>query len=220
VRVETHLLVRLVSYGNAYVRGAITKDELDAGLRAVKLVCCRVDERDAIAWLDGVRTAGGTAGLARDLSLEERIPGAPRGYQAALSRQGTDSWRLDCVHGHATKLTQEPSVADATRALDAALDALVVLGTRHNMMQWTGYFEGVLANLRAGSQADWRLVASTNVEVRALATAAAMSDVFAGMGSWNDFYLDDAGAERERDTLSGRLYDAMRGGLRAAASAE
>ncbi|HEX5752955.1 MAG TPA: hypothetical protein VFZ09_42520 [Archangium sp.] len=108
---------------------------------------------------------------------------------------------------------------DSARAeLSATLEALVEFAHAHSLRSWEKHFRRALLRLSLEPQpledlVELLLLNALPTPAIQLALCAAASDVFGGMGSWNDMAFD--GHDRERYiSLSDRLFASTRSALR------
>ena len=224
MRLDLAVLRTLVAYGRPIVRGELPLDACDRVLtekrwiRASEIVRGEETFLDTGAFFARGREEGWVPTLSTALALELWLETEVEAFLSSLAR------RPDAVSpaaafdlflrstGRRPKgAAPETSVAEATELLEDVLEALVALGERTSLGGWERGFAETLALLEAGAASDWdALPLGAPADVRALAAAAERADVFGGMGSWNDFVLDDPVLEAERGRLSARLFEAVR----------
>ena len=233
MRLDIAIAQSFVAWGRPIVRGELPADGFDrfAAERGWARHCVietpEARFEDAAAWLGSLRTAGRLPALGPDLCVESRGPEDALTFLPTLTNappgpNGKAQFDVTFRSGATRKLDPAGEVAlePAALALEKVLESLIALGKRADLGGWLTNFEGTLAELHSGPEADWLAVPLTAPpRARALAVAATRADVFGGMGSWNDFWLEDSALEHERSVCSSALYVAMRDAVRASANA-
>ncbi|MFE7659571.1 hypothetical protein [Streptomyces celluloflavus] len=114
-------------------------------------------------------------------------------------------------------------VADATSALDSALEAVAEFSQLHELRPWDSVFVKARGLLGAESFEDLYhqdLFPEGQYDLASwqLAAVAQSAWVFGGMGSWNDLGFADAETHTEYERLSRELFSAVTQGCMAAAN--
>jgi hypothetical protein len=112
---------------------------------------------------------------------------------------------------------QELSACRASLA--SALEAVRAFAERQDLKYWSKHFRRCLLRLSLEPQPledilELLLLNGLSVSAAQLVNAAMASDVFGGMGSWNDLAFDGPD-DREYQALSNRLLQAMKAAFRA-----
>jgi hypothetical protein len=244
VRPEPVFARDVVAWINTRIAGRATAAELERALsRTSFLASSRVRAQDGSAqplsaWIDSLPGSG-----AMRARLDGRAAGAElvvvtwptgsRGWrqrweriEQARAAPWFDGWLIE--EGATAETPADPSVAEVSARLRAALESLVALGARFDLGGWAQYFARALSMLDAsagqdrdagGHPAGCLLPPGLPRDAHALAHAAEHSDAFGGMGSWNDFSLEDAAGEAARSEASSRLFAAVQDALAAVAHA-
>ena len=227
MRPEPDFARSLAAFGNAALRGELGFDAFDATLKGSAWVNSLAFEQgeqrwaSSAAWLSWLRTAH--PGPLR-LRMVPRTPGCEQLVlqgEANLSlweqrwnrKEGAKAppwfdiaWKS--ASPPAKPLPPEPEVAQVLAKLCATLDGLVQLGQKADLGGWDQTFAGCLALARGETalKAPGPLPPTAPPEAQRLAAAGNASDVFGGMGSWNDFGpLADPALDQECARLSGEL---------------
>jgi hypothetical protein len=228
VRTDTDIIFWIVAWGRPTVRGEIGDDAHKAQVYRVLRACTfagSLGQSDSCSvFFDSLRKDARLPAMSHDLELTARGQSNAGRFQSSLTlvdkTSGAPRFDMSFVATKMELARAEPSVTQATLALDAALSGLVALGARADLSSWTRYFAGALSMLREGALDGQRFPPSASIDLVRLARASMQADAFGGMGSWNDFApLQDDAHERERANFSSALYDAMRSGLSVAANA-
>lgn len=114
----------------------------------------------------------------------------------------------------------ERDLSRCRAALASALEAVRAFADKQDLKYWSKHFRRCLLRLSLEPQPledilELLLTHKLPVPAVQLANAAIASDVFGGMGSWNDLGLDGPDAEIYQE-LSNRLLQAMKSAFRAA----
>ncbi len=237
MRPEPSFARSVVAWGNACLRNELALELFDAWweksgfVRALSFRDGADPAQSPATWLASQRAHGAMRLLldASDYPGSERVIVCGERPLAAWRQQWTriagataPPW-FDATFSREAAPTVLPppsrSPEEVLAELCAALEGLVGLGARANLEQWASYFEDVLAVARGErSQGTTPLPPTAPAVAHQLALAANLSDVFGGMGSWNDFVpLADPALEEERSRYSSALYRAMRAALEATA---
>ncbi|XXF78075.1 hypothetical protein P2318_34280 [Myxococcaceae bacterium GXIMD 01537] len=124
----------------------------------------------------------------------------------------------------ATRATSVPvpehDVPAARAALASALEAAQDFAQRHGLASWRKHFHRCLLRLSLEPQplddvTELLLLNALPTPAVQLAACALSSDVFGGMGSWNDLPFSDGAAQAEYQALSTRLFSAVHAAVRA-----
>ncbi len=227
MRPEPDFARSLAAFGNAALRGEAPFDAFDRYVHGSawvnSLVFAEGERRwpSAASWLSALRAAH--PGPLR-LRWVPRMPGSEQLVlqgEANLSlweqrwdrREGAKAppwFDISWTGGRppAAPLPAEPPVAEVLARLIATLEGLVQLGRKTDLGGWEDTFAGALALARgeAAPSGPGPLPPSAPPEAQRLAAAGNASDVFGGMGSWNDFGpLPDPTLDAECARLSGEL---------------
>ncbi|GMV14446.1 MAG: hypothetical protein AMXMBFR56_26700 [Polyangiaceae bacterium] len=239
MRPEPSFARSVVAWGNACLRNELALEHFDTWWEKsgfVRVLSFRDSAEPAqspATWLASQRAHGATRLLleASDYAGSERVIVCAEVPLAAWRQQWTriagataPPWFDATFSREAAPAVLPPpsrSPEEVLAELCAALEGLVALGTRANLEQWASYFEDVLGVARGErSQGTTPLPPTAPAVAHQLALAANLSDVFGGMGSWNDFQpLADPVLEDERSRHSSALHAAIRAALAATAHA-
>lgn len=237
MRPEPSFARSVVAWGNACLRNELALERFDGWwekpgfVRALSFRDGADPAQSPATWLASQRAHGATRLLldASDYAGSERVIVCGEAPLSAWRQQWTrlagataPPWFDATFSREAAPAVLPPpsrTPAEVLAELCAALEGLVELGTRADLEQWASYFAGVLAVARGErSQGTTPLPPTAPAVAHRLALAANLSDVFGGMGSWNDFApLADPALEEERGRYSSALYGAMRAALEATA---
>jgi hypothetical protein len=105
---------------------------------------------------------------------------------------------------------QQPGIADARSALDAALAGARAFAQQANLPEWSAQFTEAMEtdDDRPPYQPDL-MDPTFPAEARHLVAKASRSWVFGGMGSWNDVGFEDEERRAAHADVSSRLFDAL-----------
>lgn len=130
--------------------------------------------------------------------------------------------------GHALDASaapHRPEVTAATEALRHQLVGAADFARANELAHWASWFDGALALMEAESpeiayHPDIAPRGAVSAEAYRLLAMAVQAWVFGGMGTWNDVWLEDEGAQARYAEVSSSLYRAILDACVAATNAD